>query len=194
MSRTPVPEALSIEGLISAAAQTEAPGPETTPGAAPTVERGSQPASLGLSTLDRPAYLDFIPTIPSNRAWASEAICPTTDPELFFPEKGASTKAAKAICDGCPVRRQCLTWALEVEQIIGPMPGIYGGKTTRERKPEVGQLRQCRWYDCTKDRKSVSAVYCDEHADEAKKRTRVASDRRRRARQRKQRTAGRAAA
>lgn len=147
-----------------------------------------------LSALDNPDYLDFIPSIPSNKEWVGGAVCPSVDPELFFPAKGESSKPAKSVCAGCPVRRPCLAWALAVEQVIGPMPGIYGGKTKKERMPEAGVVRQCRWYDCTADRKSVYAIYCEQHAVEAKKRTQIASDRRRRARQRDQRRAPSAAA
>jgi WhiB family redox-sensing transcriptional regulator len=57
------------------------------------------------------------------------------DPELFFPVAkygpGASeTDRAKAVCAGCPVRRQCLQYALATRQ----MHGVWGGLTEDERQ------------------------------------------------------------
>ena len=34
------------------------------------------------------------------------------DPDLFFPERGASTREAKEVCRGCVVREDCLEYAL----------------------------------------------------------------------------------
>jgi WhiB family transcriptional regulator, redox-sensing transcriptional regulator len=66
--------------------------------------------------------------------WRRAAACRSADPELFFPvsDSGPSlTQAAeaKAICAGCPVRRQCLSFALRTRQVHG----IWGGLTERER-------------------------------------------------------------
>jgi WhiB family transcriptional regulator, redox-sensing transcriptional regulator len=66
--------------------------------------------------------------------WRSAAACQSADPELFFPisDSGKSLEQvaeAKAICAGCPVRRDCLTFALRTGQVYG----IWGGTTTEER-------------------------------------------------------------
>jgi WhiB family redox-sensing transcriptional regulator len=66
--------------------------------------------------------------------WRSAAACRSADPELFFPisDSGKSLKQiakAKAICAGCPVRRECLTFALRTQQVYG----IWGGTTEKER-------------------------------------------------------------
>ena len=45
-------------------------------------------------------------------AWQSKANCMGVDPELFFPERGASTREAKEVCRGCVVREDCLEYAL----------------------------------------------------------------------------------
>lgn len=60
--------------------------------------------------------------------WVQEALCAQTDPELFFPEVGGSTKAAKRICGACPVEAECLEYALR----MGQREGIWGGKSSRE--------------------------------------------------------------
>ena len=45
-------------------------------------------------------------------SWQADANCLGVDPDLFFPERGASTKEAKAVCRGCVVREDCLEYAL----------------------------------------------------------------------------------
>lgn len=58
------------------------------------------------------------------------AECGGLDAELFFPERGASTKAAKAVCAECPIRLQCLEYALDASIKFG----IWGGTSERERR------------------------------------------------------------
>ena len=67
---------------------------------------------------------------PSIRAWQSRANCMGVDPELFFPERGASTREAKEVCRGCTVRNDCLEYALA----NGEKFGIWGGLSERERR------------------------------------------------------------
>lgn len=62
--------------------------------------------------------------------WTLAAVCASVDPEIFFPEKGGSTREAKRVCTGCPVRDECLQYALE----MGERFGIFGGKSERERR------------------------------------------------------------
>ncbi|MGY1690748.1 WhiB family transcriptional regulator [Geodermatophilus sp. SYSU D00697] len=59
-----------------------------------------------------------------------DALCAETDPEAFFPEKGGSTREAKRVCAGCPVRSQCLEFALANDERFG----IWGGLSERERR------------------------------------------------------------
>ena len=58
------------------------------------------------------------------------ANCLGVDPDLFFPERGASTKEAKEVCRGCVVREDCLEYALS----HGEKFGIWGGMSERERR------------------------------------------------------------
>ena len=67
----------------------------------------------------------------------SAGACRTADPDLFFPPDAELVKAgqrreaaAKAICAGCPVRDECLAYALESRQAFG----IWGGADERERR------------------------------------------------------------
>lgn len=63
-------------------------------------------------------------------AWQEQALCAQTDPEAFFPEKGGSTREAKAICELCEVRAECLSYALANDERFG----IWGGLSERERR------------------------------------------------------------
>ncbi|MDT3767336.1 WhiB family transcriptional regulator [Gleimia hominis] len=63
-------------------------------------------------------------------AWQANALCAQTDPEAFFPEKGGSTREAKAVCQECAVREQCLQYALANDERFG----IWGGMSERERR------------------------------------------------------------
>ncbi|MFC0081494.1 WhiB family transcriptional regulator [Aciditerrimonas ferrireducens] len=65
-----------------------------------------------------------------DRAWQHRANCMGVDPDLFFPERGASTREAKAVCRGCVVREECLEYALA----NGEKFGIWGGLSERERR------------------------------------------------------------
>jgi WhiB family redox-sensing transcriptional regulator len=67
---------------------------------------------------------------PSDEGWAEKALCPQTDPEAFYPEKGGSTKDAKKVCQRCPVSKQCLQWALDNDERYG----VWGGLSERERR------------------------------------------------------------
>ena len=62
--------------------------------------------------------------------WQERANCLGVDPDLFFPERGASTREAKGVCRGCEVRVECLEYALA----HGEKFGIWGGLSERERR------------------------------------------------------------
>ena len=62
--------------------------------------------------------------------WKDSSNCRGVDPDLFFPERGASTREAKEVCRGCIVREDCLEYAL----LNGEKFGIWGGMSERERR------------------------------------------------------------
>jgi WhiB family redox-sensing transcriptional regulator len=64
------------------------------------------------------------------RRWQEQANCLGVDPDLFFPERGASTREAKSVCRSCDVRGDCLEYALA----HGEKFGIWGGLSERERR------------------------------------------------------------
>lgn len=81
---------------------------------------------------------DLIPSAP----WMKRAACRGMErgDELFFPERGASTREAKAVCRSCPVREDCLEYALAT----GEKFGIWGGLGERERRRIRGQRAAAR--------------------------------------------------
>ena len=78
--------------------------------------------------------------------WREQAACnsDTVDPEWFFPElPGLAGNKAKAICNGCAVRKPCLDAALW-ESVCG----IWGGTTKAERvamRRELGMPLPSGW-------------------------------------------------
>lgn len=66
----------------------------------------------------------------TDREWMTEASCTQTDPDLFSPIPGQSSRPAIAICRECPVRDICLKYALDNDE----NHGVWGGMEPRERK------------------------------------------------------------
>lgn len=67
--------------------------------------------------------------------WAAKGACRHADPELFFPitpvgPAAAQLARAKEVCACCPVRAQCLEYALETAQSFG----VWGGASEDERR------------------------------------------------------------
>lgn len=65
--------------------------------------------------------------------WYRDAGCAGTDTESFFPEKGRSADEAKAVCWRCPVRRECLDFAITTTDPTNDH-GVWGGFTWMERE------------------------------------------------------------
>ncbi|GFE25730.1 WhiB family transcriptional regulator [Streptomyces nigrescens] len=83
-------------------------------------------------------------------SWHDRAACRSTvhdhgDPDLFFPEPDEMDRirAAKALCQQCPVRTTCLDAALE----NGDQDGIRGGMTEEERHSLHRKLQHRLNYD-----------------------------------------------
>jgi WhiB family redox-sensing transcriptional regulator len=70
-----------------------------------------------------------IPFAPTQTDWYDDAACRDAETDVFFPKSDADTEAAKAICAACPVREECLEFAIETR----PSDGVWGGLTPIER-------------------------------------------------------------
>lgn len=71
-------------------------------------------------------------------SWQIKAACRGPHSEVFFPPSGSERKeerldrerAAKSICSTCPVRTDCLNYAMRIHE----PHGIWGGLNEQERK------------------------------------------------------------
>ena len=61
--------------------------------------------------------------------WTARSACSAADPDELF-VTGAAQNRAKAVCQGCPVRTECLADALDNQIEFG----VWGGMTERERR------------------------------------------------------------
>lgn len=73
---------------------------------------------------------------PYHEPWTESAVCRSIGGDLWFQEFAGDRREAKAICHRCPVRLQCLDYAMRLEQDKGTWIriGIYGGLTPNERR------------------------------------------------------------
>jgi len=62
-------------------------------------------------------------------AWQADADCIGMPGHVFFPAAGSKALAAKKICHGCPVKSECLGFALSDPDIVG----IWGGTSHSQR-------------------------------------------------------------
>ena len=76
------------------------------------------------------AFVGAVNEESGEKSWWDFANGLGVDPDLFFPERGASTKEAKEVCRGCIVKEDCLEYALS----HGEKFGIWGGMSERERR------------------------------------------------------------
>jgi WhiB family redox-sensing transcriptional regulator len=77
--------------------------------------------------------------------WRDRAACAGLDTNFFFPEGSGETgkreyRAAKLVCAGCPVKQQCLDYAVLLG--LGPGTGVYGGTTPTERAAAIKVARK----------------------------------------------------
>lgn len=88
-------------------------------------------------------------------SWQNLRACAGMDTNVFFPERGGSARIAKMICNGngnpalgptrlpCPVREQCLRYALSNREQYG----VWGGVAERDRRGMAVNLgiEQSEW-------------------------------------------------
>jgi len=73
--------------------------------------------------------------------WEGAAACRGADADLFFAPGATHEQRAKSVCRECPVRWECLAYALRnrVEH------GVWGGLTDRERRRLLNRQRPPAW-------------------------------------------------
>lgn len=71
-------------------------------------------------------------------AWMVQGLCYGASSVDFFPSTGVGVDAARRVCMQCPVREQCLDYALN-NQIDH---GVWGGASERERHRILRRRKQ----------------------------------------------------
>jgi WhiB family transcriptional regulator, redox-sensing transcriptional regulator len=80
--------------------------------------------------------------------WTTRASCTQTGPEIFFPLHGDPATEARKICSRCPVRDDCLAYALNADEEFGIWAGLDPDerrslqRTQPSRKPGIATSRQ----------------------------------------------------
>jgi WhiB family transcriptional regulator, redox-sensing transcriptional regulator len=69
--------------------------------------------------------------VPQPGPWVRHGACRTAPSSVFFPSRGDSTDQAKAICRNCPVRVDCLEYALDAGERL---QGVWGATSAKERR------------------------------------------------------------
>jgi WhiB family transcriptional regulator, redox-sensing transcriptional regulator len=73
----------------------------------------------------------------ADTSWMEFGTCREHSPNVFFPTDGVGVEVAKRICATCPVREQCLEYAVDnrIEH------GVWGGTSERGRR-RIAQARR----------------------------------------------------
>jgi WhiB family redox-sensing transcriptional regulator len=92
----------------------------------------TQPGNRVLSDDVARADMDTYLPLPDHHtpAWMRKARCRTLSPADFFPSDGVGVDQARKVCAQCPVRVECLEYALTYRIDHG----VWGGCSERERR------------------------------------------------------------
>ena len=112
----------------------------------------TETTSFDAAATGRASFADISVEHGEDKSWQDLANCLGVDPDLFFPERGASTREAKEVCRGCVVRDDCLEYALA----NGEKFGIWGGMSERERR-RIRRQRALARSAAAADRTSATA-------------------------------------
>lgn len=66
----------------------------------------------------------------TDRSWVEQAACRGSAVGWFFPRDAERVNAQRAVCARCPVREECLDYALATNEKYG----VWGGMSVKERK------------------------------------------------------------
>ena len=82
----------------------------------------------------------------SRYAWMDQAVCAQADPDSWADTpSGPGSAAPKRICGTCPVQAECAAHELALrEQEWGPLHGIWGGQSRRQRIAAHQPMRDTR--------------------------------------------------
>ncbi len=75
---------------------------------------------------------------PQETKWWGLGACRGLEAGIFYPDDEQEAQAAKAVCDGCVVKSDCLDHALTFRE----KSGVWGGATERDRRRILRQRRR----------------------------------------------------
>ncbi len=80
---------------------------------------------------------------PTRLAWMRDAACRSSDPNVFFPERGDrdTLEVARSICRTCSVAEECLAYAVTLPPQDA---GVYAGRSVRQLRPMRREWRAAR--------------------------------------------------
>lgn len=104
---------------------------------------------------------------PDSMDWQDQALCAQTDPEVFFGVDGSDKDRATALCLECPVRKECLDYAMQnIEE-----HGIWGATTPAQRRSALkaagGLYTRTKLDKATTDERALMLVANGHTATEA---------------------------
>jgi WhiB family transcriptional regulator, redox-sensing transcriptional regulator len=74
--------------------------------------------------------------------WRDEAACKGKPTEWWYPTPSQTALHARLICAACPVRVECLDWALDTPEIHGVWGGLSQRQRGRIRAREAAAIRR----------------------------------------------------
>jgi WhiB family transcriptional regulator, redox-sensing transcriptional regulator len=80
------------------------------------------------------------PEFAQHHEWRARAACRGMDPSLWFPRRGQDLGALRTTCRVCPVRPECLQFALD-----GGAPSYAGGIWAGSSPPQRREIRRRGW-------------------------------------------------
>jgi hypothetical protein len=106
-------------------------------------------------------------------SWMDHAACANRGNRRFYSDDEAQQLAALRVCAECPVRHDCLIYALDGEERFG----VWGGLTTKQRlqllgaRPVVRRCVECaNTYETPRDESRHRSLYCTTACKDAAKR------------------------
>jgi WhiB family redox-sensing transcriptional regulator len=86
--------------------------------------------TLWLMSSDQSDPALWLASILRRPEWHQEAACRGIGTDAFFPTTGRKGDTARAVCDTCTVRSECMAAALDDPDTVG----VWAGTTDRDRK------------------------------------------------------------
>jgi hypothetical protein len=79
--------------------------------------------------------------------WREFALCVGSDPGLWFSNDSYDAHKAVQICSECPVRLDCLGWAIEHDESYGIWGGVPARRRERKRRIPLARARNSGPWD-----------------------------------------------